>query len=105
MFRPSIIIIEEFIRQLDQDYLAAFGDREPVHRQTITDVARSALPHIARSDALYHNLDHAILVSQVGCDILRGRIVRDGDVDSLDWVHFISSLLCFSVGIKWTQSS
>ena len=31
---------------------------------------------------------------------MRGRMVRDGDVSSHDWVNFICSLLCFAIGFS-----
>ena len=98
MFRPSDIIIEAFVRRLRDDYDAIFGDGQPGHRETIVETARMALPRIARSDALFHDLDHTMLVTLVGQDILRGRMARDGDVSAGDWVHFVASLLCFAVG-------
>lgn len=98
MFRPSDIIIEAFVRRLRDDYDAVFGAGQPGHRETIVETARMALPRIARSDALFHDLDHTMLVTLVGQDILRGRMARDGDVSAGDWVHFVASLLCFAVG-------
>lgn len=98
MFRPSDIIINAFVRRLAEDYTEAFGAGTPGHVDTIVQVARMALARIASSDALYHDLDHTVLVVQVGQEILRGRIVRDGDVTATDWVHFTCSLLCFAIG-------
>lgn len=98
MFRPSDIIIEAFVRRLRDDYDAIFGAGQPGHRETIVETARMTLPRIARSNALFHDLDHTMLVTLVGQDILRGRMARDGDVSAGDWVHFVASLLCFAVG-------
>jgi hypothetical protein len=62
-------------------------------------VVRMSLARVARSDALYHDLVYTLLVTLVGQDILRGRIARDADVTSNDWVHFLASILCSNVGI------
>ena len=99
MFQPSDILIDEFVKRLDQDYTASFGDGVASHRDTIRQVARMALPRIARSDALYHDLSFTFLMTLVGQEILVGRITRDGDVTSNDWVHLVASLLCAIVGI------
>ena len=99
MFCPSDIIIDAFVKRLSQDYGEVFGGGSPDHRDTIIQVARMVLPRIARSDALYHDLVYTLLVTLIGQDILRGRIVRDADVASYDWVQFLASLLCSNVGM------
>ena len=99
MFRPSDIIIEAFTKRLEQEYDLLFGDTEPQYRYTLTRVANTVLHLIARSDALYHDLDHTLLVTQVGFRILHGRIVRENNVGPLEWIHFVASLLCFAVGM------
>jgi hypothetical protein len=98
MFKPSEILIDAFLRGLRETYAATFGRREPEHADLLADVGRATLHHIARSNALYHDLDHAMKVVLVGQDILQGRIIRDGDVEPADWVRYVASLLCFSVG-------
>src|SRR5262249_47930134 len=42
-------------------------------RDSIPSVARLALECIGNSDALYHNVEHTMLVTLVGHDIMRGR--------------------------------
>ena len=98
MFKPSDFVINAFIRELRKGYAAGFGDGTPGHADLVAEVARSTLGRIARSNALYHDLDHTIIVTQVGIEIMQGRMIRDADVVSLDWVHYVVSLLCFSIG-------
>jgi hypothetical protein len=98
MFRPSDIVIDAFVAHLDKTYANMFGAGPSGHRETLGQTARMALSRIARSNAPYHDLDHTILVTSVGQDILRGRMVRDGDVTAHDWLHFVVSLLCFAIG-------
>ncbi|NET52843.1 MAG: metal-dependent phosphohydrolase, partial [Merismopedia sp. SIO2A8] len=57
-----------------------------------------ALENIANSDALYHNVEHTILVTLVGQEILRGKHIREGGVSCDDWLHFIISLVCHDIG-------
>ena len=61
-------------------------------------VAQLALENIATSDAAYHDVNHTIMVTLVGQEILRGRHISVGGVTPRDWLHFIISLLCHDIG-------
>jgi hypothetical protein len=98
MFRPSDIVIEGFVDHLQEEYWRTFPGGAPEHCHAIARAARVALGHIARSNALYHDLGHTILVTQIGQNLLQGRILRSYDVSSADWMHFVVSTLCFAVG-------
>jgi hypothetical protein len=98
MFRPSDIVIEAFIDHLQEEFWRTFPDGTPAHCHEIAKAARVALGNIARSNALYHDLSHTILVTQIGQNLLQGRILRSHDVSSADWMHFIISTLCFATG-------
>ncbi|MEQ9642569.1 MAG: metal-dependent phosphohydrolase [Alphaproteobacteria bacterium] len=100
MFRPAAIVIDAFVDRVLETYDRLYPHPDLAHRQALLQVARMALSRIARSNAPYHDLDHTMVVTQVGQDILRGKMVRDGIVDSADWVHFVASLLCFAVGFS-----
>ena len=98
MFRPSDILIEAFVGHLLEEYERNFPGGDAAHSNAIARAARVALAHIARSNALYHDLNHTILVTQIGQDLLKGKILRSEDVSSADWMHFVVSTLCFAVG-------
>jgi hypothetical protein len=57
-----------------------------------------ALENIANCDALYHNVEHTMLVALVGQEILRGKHIREGGVSPEDWLHYLISLLCHDIG-------
>jgi hypothetical protein len=57
-----------------------------------------ALERIAQTDALYHNVEHTVMVTLVGQEILRGKHIRQGGVTPSDWLHFMISLLCHDIG-------
>ena len=57
-----------------------------------------ALENIANSDALYHNVEHTIMVTLLGQEILKGKHLREGGVVPRDWLHFIIALLCHDIG-------
>ena len=98
MFRPADIVIEAFIDHLQDEYWRTFPGGATEHCHAIERTARVALGQIARSNALYHDLSHTVFVTQIGQNLLQGRILRSFDVSSSDWMHFIVSTLCFAVG-------
>lgn len=99
MFKPAEIIIDDIVPHLVAEYDRMFGDDEPAHRGVIANVARQALGKIAGTDALYHDLEHALNVTLVMQEILKGKRVKDGDVDSRDWTHMVVAALCLGTGL------
>ena len=98
MFNPTLIAIEAFIRELRTMYERTYGTMEPAYPGVISFVAQLALENIATSDAAYHDVNHTIMVTLVGQEILRGRHISVGGVTPSDWLHFIISLLCHDIG-------
>src|SRR5271165_3979810 len=62
----------EFLRSY---LLRRFGAGE--FAEIVPGAARLALECIGNSDALYHNVEHTLLVTLAGHDILRGRALHD----------------------------
>jgi len=56
------------------------------------------LENIANSDAAYHDMNHTIMVTLVGQEILLGKHTSEGGVRPRDWLHFMISLLCHDIG-------
>ena len=98
MFNPTLIVIEAFIRELRTMYERTYSTLEPDYPGVISFAAQLALETIATSDAAYHDVDHTIMVTLVGQEILRGRHISVGGVTPHDWLHFIISLLCHDIG-------
>ena len=98
MFNPTSLMINRCIQQLQTGYRATYGPEHPEYAELIGTVATSALEAIAKSDALYHNVEHTILVSLVGQEILRGKQIQTAIVTAETWLHFILALLCHDVG-------
>lgn len=97
MFNPSSVVIEAFIEELIEHYVNMYGqDDSDIH--LITSNARNALEIIANSDAPYHDVNHTIMVTMVGTEILRGKILIEGNVSPKAWVHFVISLLNHDIG-------
>ncbi len=98
MFNPTAVIIDAFVKQLDIGYTRNYGNMQTSNNSIIVWAGRMALEHFANSDALYHNMEHSMMVALVGQEILRGKHIRDGGVASRDWMNFMISLLCHDIG-------
>lgn len=98
MFNPTTTLINAFVQELHQGYEQNYGGLKPDYANIISWSGRMALENIANSDALYHNVEHTLLVTLVGQEILRGRHIREGGVSCEDWMHFMISLLCHDIG-------
>jgi hypothetical protein len=98
MFNPTELLINGFVEQLETAYTRNYGSLEASNGSIIAWAGRMALEHFANSDALYHNVEHTIMVTLVGQEILRGKHIREGGVSHRDWLNFIISLLCHDIG-------
>lgn len=98
MFNPTIHLIDAFVDILRHEYRQTYSNLEPDYPGIIAWAGRMALETIAMSDALYHNVEHTIMVTLVGQEILKGKHLREGGVTPYDWLHFILSLLCHDIG-------
>lgn len=97
MFNPSSVVTEAFVEELVDKYIKMYGvDTKNIH--LVASNARNALEIIANSDAPYHDINHTIMVTLVGTEILRGKILIEGNVTPRDWIHFVISLLNHDVG-------
>lgn len=98
MFNPTELLIDAFVERLQQSYWRIYTNLASSHSGIIGWAGRMALENIANSDALYHNVEHTIMVTLVGQEILKGKHLREGGVTPDDWLHFIISLLCHDIG-------
>jgi len=98
MFNATELLIDAFVERLQQAYWRLYTDLEPSYPGIIGWAGRMALENIANSDALYHNVEHTIMVTLVGQEILKGKHLREGGVSPRDWLHFMISLLCHDIG-------
>ncbi len=98
MFNTTEIVIDAFVERLENSYLQTFSNMEPNYPGIIAWCARMALERISDTDSLYHDVEHTIMVTVVGQDILRGKHIKDGGVSPDDWLHYTVSLLCHDIG-------
>ena len=98
MFNATELFIEDFVSKLKEGYHRTYGSLNRDYEDIIGWAGSMALENIANSDALYHNVEHTILVTLVGQEILRGKHIREGKVSPEDWLSFIISLVCHDIG-------
>ena len=97
MFNPTSVVIGAFLEELAQQYVKMFGQQDS-DIQLLNATARNALEIIANSDAPYHDMNHTMMVTMVGTEILRGKMQMEGSITPSVWVHFVISLLHHDIG-------
>ncbi len=90
--------IDMFVEQLRTVYQRTYGEIDPAFGRIVAWCGRLALENIANSDALYHDVDHTIMVSLAGQAILEGKHLREGGVAPRDWMHYMIAVLCHDIG-------
>lgn len=98
MFDSTQLLIDHFVEKIKEGYTRTYGGWKSNYSEIIAWAGAMALENIANSDALYHNVEHTILVTLVGQEILRGKHIREGGISCEDWMHGIISLLCHDIG-------
>ena len=89
----AVDALENFLRSYMQ---RRFGSETPFTEQ-VPGAARVALECIGNSDALYHNIEHTLLVTLAGHDILRGRALNKY-MSAEDYAHIIFACLTHDIG-------
>jgi hypothetical protein len=97
MFTATSLVADALGRHLSETYLSLYGGEEPRYARIIESAGRLVVERIANSDALYHNVNHTMLVTLVGEAIMRGRLLNQ-PVEPADWVHMTLALLTHDIG-------
>ena len=92
------LTIDSFVEELRLVYERTYGDADRILGRIVTWCGRLALENIANSDALYHEVDHTIMVALAGQTLLAGKHLREGGVTPRDWAHFMIAVLCHDIG-------
>ena len=93
MFNPTQIVIQALVGELKNKYGQIYGGLDPAYPDIIGFVGRLALENIANGDAAYHDMNHTIMVTLVGQEILLGKHISEGGVTPR-LAPFMISLLC-----------
>ncbi len=82
---------------LAADMKDRFGTSHGRLTEIIPFAARLALECIGNSDALYHNVEHTMLVTRAGHEIFKGRALVAASTPA-DYSHFIVACLLHDIG-------
>lgn len=89
---------DALVRLLNDLYGRVWGIRDPEVPHVVAWAVEAALDPISRSDALYHDVEHTVMVTLVGARMLAGRHMLDGGTTPDDWLHVMLALLFHDVG-------
>jgi hypothetical protein len=82
---------------LATDMQRRFGASHARLTELVPSVARLALECIGNSDALYHNVEHTLLVTLAGHDIMKGRALLV-PTQPVDYANLIAACLMHDIG-------
>jgi hypothetical protein len=93
----TAIAADKLGKFLTRDFRRIFGSVHDDDAERLGSAARSTIECLARSDALYHNYEHTLQVTMVGCDILHGMMVSQRP-EPEDYIHLIVACLLHDIG-------
>lgn len=94
----TTLLIDAMVDRLTATYHRTYGSQDAAVPEIVAWAAELAIENIGRSDALYHDIEHTIMVTLCGAEILRCRHLVEGGVTTRDWLHVVVSLLCHDIG-------
>jgi hypothetical protein len=97
MFNPTSVVSAAFGDYLAEVYSQYFSGRKQQYASFLGGAARLVLERLGNSDAPYHNAEHTMMVTLVGQQIMRGRLMSEA-LQPEDWIHYIIALLVHDVG-------
>ena len=97
MFTIPELAAEALGSHLAENMGRRFGSTDAGLIERVQSAARLAIDCIGTSDALYHNVEHTMLVTLVGYDILRGRQLLM-ETNASDFAHLIFACLFHDIG-------
>ncbi len=97
MLNPTAVMASHFGDYLADLYLQYYSNRRPEYAAYIGGAARLVLERLGNTDALYHNVEHTMMVTLVGQQIIRGRLLSEA-LTPEDWLHYTCALLVHDIG-------
>jgi hypothetical protein len=98
MLNLQKLTIELCVEELRRGYERTYSNMEQQLGNIIMWSGRLVLENIANSDALYHNVEHTVMVTSAGQTIIEGKHLLEGGVAPRDWAHFMMAVLCHDIG-------
>ncbi len=100
MLNPTSVIADQLGDYLAGLYLQYFSHRRPEYAAYMGGAARLVLERLGNTDALYHNVEHTMMVTLVGQQIIRGLLLTEA-LTPEDWLHYTCALLVHDIGYVW----
>jgi hypothetical protein len=97
MFNPTSVVAASFGDYLSDLYIQHFSARRPEYATYLSGSARLILERLGNTNALYHNAEHTMMVTLVGQQIMRGRLMSEA-IQPDDWLHYTIALLAHDIG-------
>ena len=98
MLNLQKLTIDLSVAELRKAYERIYSNIDQQLGNIIVWSGRLALENIANSDALYHDVEHTVMVTLAGQAIIEGKHLLEGGVTPRDWVHCMIALLCHDIG-------
>ncbi|MEM9620423.1 MAG: metal-dependent phosphohydrolase [Pseudomonadota bacterium] len=98
MFDPNNIVIEAFVQHSLAEFHQLFPSPDVQQSRSLEQATRTALQTLLNCDCPYHDLQHTILVTEVGQTILKGRQTARGDLTAHDWLQGVVAMLFHDIG-------
>ncbi len=98
MFNPNSTMIDAFVGYTLDRFNEAYPQAPDTFPALLETSARSALEILLGCDCPYHDVQHTMLVTDVGQTMLRGRQLSNGDITAHDWLHAVIGMLFHDVG-------
>jgi hypothetical protein len=97
MLTITEMVAENLGSHLTERLGRGFGSTDAGLVELVGSAAKLAMECIGDSDALYHDIEHTMLVTLVGYDILRGRRLLT-ETNASDFAHLIFACLFHDIG-------
>lgn len=97
MFTIPELAAEALGNHLGEHMTRRFGSTDGALIEMVQSAARLSIDCIGNSDALYHNVEHTMLVTLVGYDILKGRRLFV-ETSASDFAHLLLACLFHDIG-------
>ncbi len=98
MFNPSARIIDSFVGHIRQRFEESFSSAPESHTRLLDQSARAAMEAVLDCDCPHHDIQHTMLVTDIGQTILHGRQLVFGDVSQNDWLHAVIAMMFHDIG-------
>ena len=98
MLNLQKIKIDYCVEQVKKAYRRNYSEMDQHLGNILIWSVYLSLENIANSDALYHDIDHTVMVTLAGQAIIEGKHLSQGGVAPKDWVHFMVALLLHDIG-------